>query len=106
MTISIRLTVAVTLLAVALPVLANMPENFIYTSSGALEAASVIMASSDIGGAQIVYNWRSLEPEKNKYDFSQIEKDLTHLNIFKKNCLSKFRTVFLNKMLNTSLIIL
>ncbi len=57
MTISIRLTVAVTLLTSTLPVLAKMPENFIYTHSGDLEAASAIMARSDIGGAQIVYNW-------------------------------------------------
>lgn len=84
MTISIRLTVAVTLLAATLPVLAKMPENFIYTSSGDLEAASVIMARSDIGDAQIVYNWRSLEPEKNKYDFSQIEKDLARLKVGNK----------------------
>ncbi|MCW2482810.1 hypothetical protein J5224_27460, partial [Candidatus Symbiopectobacterium sp. NZEC135] len=84
MTISIRLTVAVTLLAVTLPVLAKTPENFIYTSSGDLEAASAIMGSNDIGGAQIVYNWRSLEPEKNKYDFSQIEKDLTRLKVANK----------------------
>ncbi|WP_324722618.1 hypothetical protein [Lelliottia sp. JS-SCA-14] len=79
MTIKIRPGVAAVLLAVALPVLAKTPENFIYTSSGELEAASAIMARSDIGGAQIVYNWRSLEPEKNKYDFSQIEEDLARL---------------------------
>ncbi|WP_253254318.1 hypothetical protein [Yersinia massiliensis] len=81
MTKSIRLTVAITLLTATLPILAKMPENFVYTSSGDLEAASVIIARSDIGGAQIVYNWRSLEPEKNKYNFSQIEKDLARLKV-------------------------
>ncbi|QXN61703.1 MULTISPECIES: hypothetical protein [Serratia] len=84
MTIRIRLTVALTLLTATLPVLAKMPENFVYTSSGDLEAASVIMERSDIGGAQIVYNWRSLEPEKNKYNFSQIEQDLARLKGAKK----------------------
>ena len=84
MTKSIRLTVIITLLAATLPVFAKLPENFVYTSSGDLEAASVIMARSDIGGAQIVYNWRSLEPEKGKYDFSQIEKDLARLKVAKK----------------------
>lgn len=83
-TIRFRLTVAITLLTATLPVLAKMPENFVYTSSGDLEAASTIMARSDIGGAQIVYNWRSLEPEKGKYNFSQIEQDLTRLNANKK----------------------
>lgn len=79
MTLSTRLTLAVTLLAATLPVLAKTPENFVYTSSGGLDAASAILARSDIGGAQIVYNWRSLEPEKNQYNFSQIEKDLARL---------------------------
>lgn len=84
MTISIRLSVAIILLAAMLPASAKTPENFIYTSSGELDAASVIMAGSDIGGAQIVYNWRSLEPEKNNYDFSQIEKDLARLKVANK----------------------
>lgn len=84
MTISIRSIVAVTLLATTLSVLAKTPENFVYTSSGDLEAASVIIARSDIGGAQIVYNWRSLEPEKDQYDFSQIEQDLARLKTAKK----------------------
>ncbi|MCP9270406.1 hypothetical protein M5U04_20595 [Xenorhabdus sp. XENO-1] len=42
------------------------------------------MARSDIGGVQIVDNWRSLEPEKNKYNFSQIEKDLARLKVGSK----------------------
>lgn len=51
-------------------------QNFVYTGSGDLEAAKPILARDDIGGAQIVYNWRMLEPEKGKYDFSRIEADL------------------------------
>lgn len=105
MTINIRLTIAVILLAVTLPIFAKTPENFIYTSSGDLEAASAIIGRSDIGGAQIVYNWRSLESEKNKYDFSLIEKDLARLKVANKNSSSKFRTVFSNKMPGTFLII-
>lgn len=82
MTKSVRL--AITLLVAALPALAKVPENFVYTSSGDLETASVILERNDIGGAQIVYNWRSLEPKKNQYDFSQIEKDLAQLTAVKK----------------------
>lgn len=59
--------------------LAKTPENFVYTSSGELEAASGILARQDIGGAQIVYSWRSLEPVRGGYDFSQIERDLARL---------------------------
>src|SRR4051812_44209756 len=31
-------------------------------------------------GAQITYHWRTLEPEKNRYDFSSIENDLRFLS--------------------------
>lgn len=31
-------------------------------------------------GAQLKYTWKELEPEKDKYDFSAIEKDLAFLN--------------------------
>src|SRR5690242_5498790 len=74
MTRTACLIVATALLAT--PVLAKAPENFVYTASGDLDAAGSILKRADIGGAQIVYNWRSLEPEEDKYDFSQIEKDL------------------------------
>lgn len=84
MTITVRRIVVATLIAATLPVSAKAPENFVYTSSGELEAVSAILERSDIGGAQIVYNWRSLENEKNKYDFSQIEKDLVRLTAAKK----------------------
>ena len=57
-----RIVVALTTLAVTLPLFASTPENFIYTSSGDLDAAAALIARRDIGGAQIVYNWRALEP--------------------------------------------
>lgn len=51
-------------------------ESFLYTGAGDLAAAGQLLARSDIGGAQVVYNWRGLEPEKGRYDFSAIERDL------------------------------
>lgn len=36
-------------------------------------------ASPYLTGAQIVYSWDKLEPEKDRYDFSAIEKDLARL---------------------------
>lgn len=78
------LIVAAMLLAAPLSAFAKAPENFVYTSSGDLGAADAILKRDDIGGAQIVYNWRSLEPEKDKYDFSQIEKDLAVVDAAKK----------------------
>jgi len=44
--------------------------------SGELEASSLLLSRSDVSGVQIVYNWRSLEPRKDEYDFSAIERDL------------------------------
>src|SRR5258706_16442404 len=35
--------------------------------------------TDQIDGAQIVYSWKSLEPEKNTYDFGKIEQDLAFL---------------------------
>lgn len=52
------------------------PVNFIYTGSGDLEAARPVLERPDIEGAQIVYNWRGLEPSEGQYDFSAIERDL------------------------------
>ncbi|MGO7741201.1 hypothetical protein ACC733_38505, partial [Rhizobium johnstonii] len=55
---------------------ASSAENFIYTSSGELEASKALLSRPDISGVHIVYNWKSLEPAKGQYDFSEIEKDL------------------------------
>jgi len=37
------------------------------------------LETSAFEGAQLKYTWRELEPEKDKYDFSSIRKDLTFL---------------------------
>lgn len=38
------------------------------------------LANSCVSGAQIIYSWKQLEPQKDVYDFSKIEKDLKFLN--------------------------
>nr|WP_315028409.1 hypothetical protein [uncultured Chryseobacterium sp.] len=55
------------------------PQNYIYTSSGDLQDIEKMITRKDIGGVQIVYNWRALETSKDVYDFSVIEKDLQYL---------------------------
>lgn len=55
------------------------PQNYIYTSSGDLREIEKMITREDIGGVQIVYNWRALEKSKDVYDFSVIEKDLDYL---------------------------
>ncbi|MGL4860477.1 MAG: hypothetical protein ACRC5A_12235, partial [Enterobacteriaceae bacterium] len=82
-TIAVTLWVVMQLLMMQ-SVSAKTPDNFVYTSSGQLKAASAILERSDIAGAQIVYNRRLLEPEKGKYHFTQIENDLARVNGVKK----------------------
>ena len=61
----------------AVPSAANEnPRNFIYTGAGELQARTDLLDLPDIEGAQVVYPWRMLEPEKGEDDFSAIEADL------------------------------
>ena len=41
--------------------------------------------SERFAGAQIMYSWAELEPNKDDYDFSKIEDDLNYLKQFKKS---------------------
>lgn len=52
------------------------PANFLYTSAGELAGHADILGNPEIGGVQVVYNWRQLEPSEGVYDFSQIDADL------------------------------
>lgn len=61
----------------AMPAVAQAaPANFLYTSSGDLPDQQAILKRPDIGGVQVVYSWKALEPEQGAYDFSPIERDL------------------------------
>lgn len=70
------------LLATTLP--ANFavaaPQNFLFADSARLESLASVIRRPDIGGVQVVYSWKSLEPTKDRYDFSDIEKDLRYLD--------------------------
>lgn len=77
-------------------VTAQAPQNYIYTSSGDLHGIEKMITREDIGGVQIVYNWKALEKTKDVYDFSAIEKDLDYLTNSIENYLSSFRTDSLN----------
>lgn len=52
------------------------PRNFLFLGSGELQAHAVLLQRPDIAGAQLVYSWKELEPEKGRYDFSGLESDL------------------------------
>lgn len=63
---------------------ATVPKNYLYTSSGELDQLETLLARPDIEGVQIVYSWKRLENAEGQYDFSAIEKDLTHLTSLDK----------------------
>jgi hypothetical protein len=46
----------------------------------AIKTASSFLYTEAFEGAQVKYSWRQLEPEKDKYDFSYVRKDLEFLN--------------------------
>lgn len=75
---------AALVLAVAAGAAAAEPQNFLYTTNGELAAHEAILERPDIEGAQIVYNWRALEPSEGHYDFSPIEADLELLQSLHK----------------------
>lgn len=75
---------AALVLAVAAGAAAAEPQNFLYTTNGELAAHEAILERPDIEGAQIVYNWRALEPSEGHYDFSPVEADLELLQSLHK----------------------
>jgi hypothetical protein len=75
---------------------ASAPENFLYTSSGNLAAAKATLARPDIGGVQVVYNWKGLETAKGQYDFSAIEADLAISKSLNKKMFIQVQDRFFN----------
>lgn len=59
---------------------AQQVRNFLYTSSDRLRDLRPLLERPDIGGVQVVYNWKSLEPAEGRYDFARIEGDLRYLD--------------------------
>lgn len=60
----------------AAPKVEGPPRDFLFVGSGELQAHSDLLQRPDIAGAQVVYSWKELEPEKGRYDFSSVERDL------------------------------
>ena len=47
-------------------------------------------------GAQIMYSWRDLEPEKGKYDFSILQQDYEYLKKYNKKLFVTLQDVTFN----------
>ncbi len=56
------------------------PVHFLYSGEGITPEVRILLEQREIEGVQIIYNWRMLEPEKNVYDISAIERDLAELD--------------------------
>jgi len=52
------------------------PRDFVYLGQGDLDQSPRILDRPDIAGVEVIYVWVSLEPQKDRYDFSMVEHDL------------------------------
>lgn len=62
----------------------GLPQNYLFfyhrEEGGANIHTDKALCEQIFSGAQIVYTWRSLEPQKGVYDFTAIEQDISYLN--------------------------
>jgi hypothetical protein len=76
---------------------ATEPRNFLFLGSGELAANSRLIARPDISGVQVVYDWRSLEPAQDRYDFSLIEADLAQVRRLDKQLFLQIQDRFFQR---------
>lgn len=62
----------------------NNPQIFLFLDGGKAEDYAQYLQNPHIQGAQIIYSWKQLEPEKDKYDFDQINADYHYLSSIHK----------------------
>ncbi len=55
---------------------APQPRNFIFAGGSDLSGVLHLLSRPDIEGVQVLFNWKELEPRKEVYDFSAIDRDL------------------------------
>lgn len=56
-----------------------VPEDWIFIGGDNPVDHLDLLKRSDIAGVQVIHSWKSLEPEKDRYDFSRIDRDLALL---------------------------
>ncbi len=67
------------------PIPKDSIRNFVYFSRDRVSIKNhSLLTNSRFQGAQIMYSWKELEPEKGQYNFSIIEKDMAYLGRFGK----------------------
>jgi hypothetical protein len=58
----------------------RLPQLFLFLGGNEASSYEQILKNNCINGVQIIYSWKQLEPKKDVYDFSKIEKDIEFLN--------------------------
>lgn len=71
--------------AVCAPSSASSPapgaDNYLYASIGDFdETVKPLLDRPDVKGVQLLFPWRMLEPQKDRYDFSEIDRALDYVN--------------------------
>lgn len=62
----------------------GLPQLFLFLGGNDASVNNGYINNSCVSGAQIIYSWKQLEPQKDVYDFSKVEKDLNFLNSLHK----------------------
>jgi hypothetical protein len=79
------------------PIKNDSIQNFVYFARDReLIKDHPLLSHSMFKGAQIMYSWRQLEPEKGKYDFSVLQEDYKYLKNFKKKLFVTLQDVTYN----------
>jgi len=71
--------------------------NFLFLGSGELRQYEDLLRRTDIDGVQVVYTWRQLEPQKDRYDFSLIERDLARVTALQRGLFIQIQDRFFTK---------
>jgi hypothetical protein len=79
------------------PIRKDSIQHFVYFARDReLIKDNLFLSHSMFKGAQIMYSWRQLEPEKGKYDFSLLQQDYEYLKEFKKKLFITLQDVTFN----------
>jgi hypothetical protein len=77
--------------------MAHEPRNFLFLGQDMPGRYKPLLQRPDIDGVQIVYTWRQLEPQKDRYDFSSIERDLAFVTARRKAFFIQLQDRFFSK---------
>jgi hypothetical protein len=87
------------MVALSMPIVATGGDvqNFLFLGQGEAEQHASLLQRSDIAGVQVVYTWRQLEPQKDRYDFTVIERDLARATTLHKALFIQIQDRFFTK---------